>query len=1167
MHSPQNVNTTSEIVNESTSNKNYNISLINSSAYNYEFSKSNSSFIVGSGDYYNYSGVLINFTTNFLSFNFSWNFKFSYSMTEIYFLLHYGNSEFKVEFGVETNNLLYATNPKRELIFLPMNHEIHISFLIEHNTSYFWLSKSNSNYYFHVTALNTTKVSNNFIKIFGKYYFLNISNISTFFKNKFCGIIHTSSNTQIHNTLLDANKFYFGTTTGPLFDNKSDTFLFVSKNSSLYSYNEFTGNLRKFYTLYNSTLLDEYSGDWHLYFYFNSNHNQTLLLINKTNFYVKKIVFKESNSFFVFTKGKPMIFNKSSYFLATDIGKITEINSSLVPANYSLKSIFVNNSEIYYLFQCNSTLFLYELLDNKLNSVFCIHNCSLFYTYNYETHSILPEIYIENISLYKVLVSNEYSMEYLTSFGNNLSLFSNANSTVLSTGQNKSIIHGVVQYITGGNGIILIIMNGTIFTYGHCFPLSNLSINCSKFYVLVKSGNMNTSVISYSNYSENIMIGNYTQTQNNTSNFKLNLTLLKSGIYNYTVKVIDIQGYEQFFRGKIEVDNSVPIISILTNTTQGVFNYETLKFVIQDPIGISNEEIVMGKSVFFYNSNNVNITVPYNKDANTLNITFHIQDDWGNCFNRTFKFEYYVETVNNLSINLYNNEIVNRNDILLNISSISENISTFQISVLDNKTDFMIIYNSTENFYFDLNNGSYLISLYCKFITGNYEFLRSFNITVIAYLPTIMVSGLNKRYYSFFTNSQNNSLNLFANSSISGHWVVDLYGPNGLCNVFTKFGNTFHLVINKNNINSNLSGKFNLNFTLNTINHYNVSFQKSFIVNETILFPSTSKILYINVSHFSIYEKLSFLFSKGVRSYVMDNNSTEILNENFSFNNSGFFIYNIISYNDANSFSESNITFIVSFIPPVISIEGENKTVFSNIVKLQYSSISSIPIKRISIINSHKFNYSVNNTTILFDILKDGNYSVLIKFENYCGNSIIEYYNFSEQYYVFIQNVKLTYSLFFNTFSAKIKLFGYSVNKSKISWWCNGKNVSAGNNIRIIVPNGIDHINLMVEWSNRTTYYNLTVFSLSSAILESGTMVIIFFILLFKLPLRYNTENLCSFILKNQNKKIKHIRKRAMKMRYGKLRFMNALKILKANGKIEFKSDLNGDQWLILTKE
>ncbi len=1167
VHDLQSFNSNSKAIYGNTLDNTYNISQINSTASGFEFSKLNSSFNVEGADYYNYSGVLINFTGNFLSFNFSWNDQSSYSMTEIYFLLHYETIEFKVELGVETNSTIYTSNPKKPLAFLPMNHQVHFSFLIGNNSPYFWICKNNSFSYFHVNSVNVTKSNSNFLKLYGKYYFMSISNISTSCKNKFYGTFRTSLNTPTKQLLLTAHKFYSNRTLGPIFDNRSDTFLFVSKNTSLYSFNEFTGNLQKFYKLHNSILTNEYSGNWHIYLYFNSIQNQTLLSVNKTNFYVKKFIFYENSSFFVYNNGKPFIFNKSSYFSITSIGKITEINNKLIPRNYSLKSIFVAKREIYYLFKNNSSLILYELLGNELYRVLLIHNCLLFYTYNYTSHSTLPEIYIENISLYEILFLNQYSKQYLISYGENLSLYSNVNISFLCMGQNISQIDGIVQYVTGGNGIILIKTNGALYTYGNCIPLTNLSINCSKFYTVVKSGDVNTSVVSCINYTEKIMIGNFTQTQNNTSTFMLNLTQLKSLVYNYTIKVINIQGYEQTSTGKIEVDNSVPNIRILTNTTLGVFNNESLHFAIQDPIGVLNEEILIGNSVYFYYSKYVNITVPYSRGIKSLNVTFSIHDDWGINFKRTLKFAYYVQNVTNFSTNLYNGEIVNKNNLSINEFSTSSNVSTFQILILNKETNSSLFYNFTKNLDITLNNGDYLVSLYCIFKTGRNVFLKDYNITVMSNLPTIMVSGLHRRYYSFFTNSQNNSLNLFANSTISGNWVVNLYAPNGLCNVFYNSGKTFRLVINKNNINSNLSGIFILNYTLVTINHYNVSFQKSFFVNETTPFSSTNKILYINSSIFSIYKNFNFLFRNNVRSYILMNNISYSLYENFSFNNSGIFSYDIYSFNDANSFSRLNITFFVSFSPPIISIKGENDPQFSSIVRLQYSSISPIPLAQISIIKPYKINYRINGSIILIDILKDGNYSVILKFVNYCGNSVYMYYNFTEEYYTYIQKVNLNFSLFFNEFNANVNLIGYSTNKVNISWLCNGKIIGVGNKISRVIPNGVDHIQVLIVGSNKTIYSNLTIFSLSSLVLEYGSMISLGLILLIKLPLRFNNEDLYLFILDNQNRKIKYIRKLAMKKRYGRIRFKKALKILIINGKIEIRIDPNGEQWLLRKKE
>ena len=148
VHNIQSSNATSKDICGNTLDKNYNISSFNNTANGFKISKFNSLFDVESADYYNYSGVLINFTGNFLSFNFSWNDQNSYSMTEIYFLLRYETIEFKVQFGVETNSTIYTANQKKPLAFIPMNHEVHFSFLIENNSSYFWLSKNNSNFYF-----------------------------------------------------------------------------------------------------------------------------------------------------------------------------------------------------------------------------------------------------------------------------------------------------------------------------------------------------------------------------------------------------------------------------------------------------------------------------------------------------------------------------------------------------------------------------------------------------------------------------------------------------------------------------------------------------------------------------------------------------------------------------------------------------------------------------------------------------------------------------------------------------------------------------------------------------------------------------------------------------------------------------------------------------------
>ncbi len=1139
---------------------NQNITQINSNAVGYCCNYSKKFYNVGAQDYYNTSGINISFIQNTFSFMLKWGNKNSYSLSNIFIIVGINNYESELEMGIKTNYELFSIFGNENITRISINKYYNFSFLNLNSSIILKIRNTNEiNYY----KLSSKLMYNNlnYVKIIGNFYNFEIGNLSCK-NNTFNSFSPKEFN--FNNSFLDKNIKLLNNSYS-LFDNYSNIFIYVTSTGNLTIFNELTDEETLLKASIANKVESEIENSTSLFFlvqYFNKTY---VLVVNKFNLYINWVNIKILNpklmevSHMIYVVGKYQF----AKIFQNNITNITNIQICSNISGYSFTNAFSKNGEIYMVYSRQNVISFFELVGDKLILHDSFFNCLLYSSHNLYSGALKTNIMIKNTSLFLNNNLSEYS-NYNQISERGVNAYNTSNLSFLFVNNTCIKFPFSISCMTGDSTFISFVSKNMLYFYqtkkfNNCV---GLNFSAKKRYVISEKGFINVSVESNVNYTIKLSFVNYSVTKQNFDDFFLNLSVYASGIYTYTVQVINLFGIYKFTTGELVINNAKPKIYFTSNISNGVYAGETINVSIKTVFNLTEVIIYFEGLKLSFENDSIHFLIPNFKNISYFEINFTIREQYGINSSMVYKFNYYYECIDNFSINLYNGEIINNNNLSISISSHSQNVSYYLIEIVNISTNGEIIIQSNGTNCIYLLNGNYSIEFFSRFNSGNLLLLNEIDITINSTIPTLNFVTLGRHSYSFFTNSLNCTFIEYINSSISGSWNILINSPIGVCSNFSYFGS--HIIINlsKKNIGCTINGLYSLSVVFNSQNHFMVNYSHSFFVNNSLPFLNKTLHVYSNVSYYYLNKILNPNILQ-LRHYEIINNTQICVNNSIILeNNVGYYNIKLVFYNNADAFSTLILYIVYSTLPPAVNLIGILSIENQSFIKIGYNVTGVIPIMNISYNSSNDVLISVSNTSIKMDINSDGPQSVQFLFINLCGNRKIIFFNFTEIYFPQCRSVKIEYNLIFNHLNAELKIDGYSTTKLNITWYSGSKKVGFGSNLNTFFNTGFHKIKITILGYKQVKVLNISIFAIQSQNVYIFILTFIMLFIIFKLPLRFKSESLINQILVNRETKLKEIKKMSRRKRYSKRTLKKVISDLVKSNRILIKKDLNGDEWV-----
>ncbi len=1137
----------------------YTIKEINSIACDYSFKWTGStSFLIHAGDYYNSSGVDIFSSNDQYNFNLCWKPYSVYALSEVEIRSYHSGFYFSLNFGVKDSMYLFDNiSGVNNITKFQDSKDIGMGIYWNGSRPYVAINKKDGEFIFS-PPVSETPYLNSSVTMAGNYYSLNVSMLNSSPLKSLNPLIRDNKFSNLYQINTGSIQFAQSKTVHPVYDKTLSIFIMPSQNGNVYTLNPFNHRMEKIYN-YTTSFNEVFQWNNYVYMICFLQKTMAVLKINESDLNIKLATYNASGHYFIsMYHGAPHIFFRY-YFENLSSGKITDISYSHFPSSESFYEQSTSNSLQYFIYENNRIQDLIIKSDQVMEERNFTHIQS-FFQIGYGNNGPIMEAKFNNSSTYIILDRKYLSFENITMYQGGIYMESNLSETLLINGSYFSSLPIPMSGFSGNLSHGIAWSSNSFYLYGNFLPEGVLNLTW-KNEVIRHSGYLNFTVLSNTSYRIKLnisMIGIY---YSDSGSFFLNLSGTFTGRYIFSVTAENSQGLIFSAHGHLYIDNSIANISFNRSLSKGVFKGESILISATDSAGISQLKMEMHGEEITTNLSSINFTVPDLSSYDYLNFTVSVKDK----FNFTTIFpivvKYYGERNISFRSNIHNGDIINHNLINVAVYSREGNISYFTI-LFKNLTSLKTYsFQTSGNEEINLSNGKYYYEIFAVFIPGNRKEMENGTIVVNSQHPSLQILGLHRKYFSHITDSPDRFFNATLQSSMNGTWYVKIIGP-GSSSISMAYSNRTFVIPSIKIYNfTSPTGVYRIFGNFTSFNGFNNNCTALFVMNNTLPDMNNSYVVYTNHSIINLSEKLNF--PKGY--YIQLRDDGEIMsNYTVEMNNQGNHTLDLKVLNKAMAYCTSNITVVYSRERPEITVSGFKATIYNRTsISLAIRS-SWIPMKNIRVNTSMNYSLSFNKLNIFFH--RDGLFNFTISVENMCGNYNSETYEMNVFSFPYITHMKIEYRESFQNFNGQIYISGYHLDRLKVLWIVDGKEVKSGREVNSTLQPGMNSICVQVQYSGGIRYENLSILAIPMYAIMGGTsLMAILFIYRF-VPLRFSLLDLGQLIINSDGMTVRKLTKIIRKKHFSKRRFNLALKKLKNAGYIRLGKDLNGDDCIKVVK-
>ncbi len=1147
------------------------IGFINSTAKNfcssYDTTSSDQMFNVSGRNYDILTGAYMTTDSSSLCVPVIWNENNSFTFTETYMNISYGNFHTHGKFGLKSNSsfLLYQENEKSIGFNFQQNKEFYI-FIQYVNSSFYFSIKSNSQtlrqYVLspcHSIDGSSTGLNVSFT---GYYYHMKMGYPESRFSYKdftlpFASVNYRNVNSSEYYSAQSINISH------SISCEQSGDYVVETNNHTLVYYNAITNRSKILYSTKNKICYDASSSVNTFWLIKNGSSDYCLLNLDlktgklnftKLSYQGEKLLGLESTGYGLLTLSNAGIFN---------------INGSDHQVTCFYKNNFQNSSyKLDGLCCCEGNLFLIS----STNSSGIVTNIGDNHTETYQNIGKV-EVHMQSSGLITAGIAINGSQSFflypgMITLTNREVLSSSSRSFVYSNSMNSIGVEcGNTTFFVEIHGKYIGVMNTTIFSscgnaikfynYG-TINLTSLNLTHSSDYLFKPSGTFNFTLKGGVPYNSSLEICNRTLNLKNETSSYLNLSFLKSGSYQYTLSVETETLFYATSRGYLTVDNSYPEIKFLQCVFQGVYGGEHLKGTIIDNAGVLNATVNVNGIANRFSGACVKLTVPYAKSS-MFNISFTVIDGYHVIRNGTLSMPYYNETTTNLSVNLESDQVLSISNYDFLLSGYVQNYSSIELNLVRDGQEYGHFYFYRNSTKVDLLNGKYSYGISVLFKGNRTECIETGNFTVMSFKPDFNVIAHDHGYYAFYTNSANDTFDYLLQSNVTGAWLETVTFQNST--IYSNVTNAYAKNISSQSISDLLHGNGTYIVSIRFTSINNFTFYRKFTLNVSNEIPSFhgKTVFYTNKSSIIIwnYSELDH-----VKSYILENNKFNPFNGSMEFNRTGYYNLIVKFINKYGSASFRNFSIGYSNITPSIEVYH-----WKNVLKNNSTETISIKVKttfglKTESVQGKGFTLKAGISNYSLSYHRDGNYHVFIHAIGLANNSAQMELNTTVVYFTTLQGISISYSTFFLNFKGAVTLLGNATQRASIQWLSDGKSVGTMEQMNGTFSTGFHTIEVKAMYRNQSVEKTFTFFTFTPFLLIPPMVLIIAYPVYGVITANNDNRELIENLMTMDDCTMRNVVNVLRKKHFPRKKIMSAVTFMEQKGILRVVSDPDGNKIL-----
>lgn len=696
--------------------------------------------------------------------------------------------------------------------------------------------------------------------------------------------------------------------------------------------------------------------------------------------------------------------------------------------------------------------------------------------------------------------------------------------------------------------------NGTV-----TFSGDNISLTFNPAKVISDNVSMDYLVNSTLNYTVKAEMNNITL---NPSGGYLNFSTsnIPNGTYNITLTASNEAGYSATVNTEVEVDNFDPELFMNPLNNSAVLENSTVTINITKLTGPVNSSLEFGGfSTSSYTGTTIVTAIP--NFVGNITMYLNVTDEFG--VTRFYTFSYEVESVKTTgySSNIIPYSFLSSGDLNLSWTPVKY-VSLYNVSLFS--TTFQLKRDTSVNHTFVvIGNGSYELLIKAQLQNTSWIQLVNESFTVQLYNPHIELTYTSDKYFSFFGNSQNNTLNLIAKSNISGTFSMRVFQNNRMIFKNISSGNVYSFQFNSNLTFLQTNGKYNVSLTITENSGRNSTEWFNFSVNNTIpTLAAPSGDIFTNNTSYSPgispegNETVYYHYINSSIGGPITGSNTSIKLQ--SLTNS----IEIVALTKWGNTNISNITITASQSIPEIHCQVSSKLlVWNNYVLLNYSISDpvNLSVMKISLNNVQLSNITKRNGNMNITLPSDGNYSLSIYVKDECGNhNATDITGIVSEYYPNIQSLEPSVNMFMGFAHLKSNIRGANLESVNVTWVIDGSNFSNGRSVYAFLMPGEHNITLVATYHSHVIDSVRHVYTLGFVPEVTALVALVAIIAYRKYHGEDDVDLAEKLILENLGKTRSEIRSIARRNRIKIGTVDDSIQILSANSKIKLMPDPDG---------
>ncbi|MCL5438114.1 MAG: hypothetical protein M1148_02835 [Candidatus Thermoplasmatota archaeon] len=771
---------------------------------------------------------------------------------------------------------------------------------------------------------------------------------------------------------------------------------------------------------------------------------------------------------------------------------------------------------------------------------------------------------------YHEIPSINGTLGYIASCGNRTSVTTSTGVYVLGNSSSTRYSNGLPSkgsFLALPGGCMLEIENGTLVLLGEPFAFSSdrISLTVPGDFTARGISRIVLNVSTPLDYVSSLSLdGKYFSSSGDAITF--NSSEFPDNAYAGVVFVRNLAGYQSEKTVNISVDNRGPLLIMSPSSGTYVSGSQEMYYNISSRYGVSSIVASYLSRTVTLAAGGGHFSLGLVNFSGNFSMTVRSTDLLGESNTQVFAYTAIPANFSGFHLNIRNGSYLNSTVRKLTWKPVNWT-SEYVIHLGGRSSEFY--YSTNGSATVRLPEGRDYIAISGKLLDGRTVALCNITVIVIAYSPHLEYSMTGDSEYSFYGNSENNSMVFNVSSNVSSAIRIDVTNPDGSTVLERYSNNSSEITVGEYCPGFSMNGIYMISVLAFTPSGTYSRISENITVNNTVpVAPFNSFTYYTRNGTVNIP-----LQRAGYMRYSIeqDHNGiwTSLQPHGETVREAGQGIYRITVEEitrSGNTNSSSIGIYYYNRSPSLAHLSFPPTLTYTSEAYLNYSILDAAPLLHMAVtssragVNVSTAGYSGNLSLLIPD---NGIFSFNLSVEDRCGNEANFTFNITDRYYVSISESSIASEIIGSTGTFSVRMQGNIGHEPHIQWYVNGNPAGQGQTISTNLAYGGSQVEAVLSFNGVTLVDRTSVFCMGFipevVIAVSGIIYAAFWSLT-----RNNDNDVLLRILSDmRGRSLKDIFRAARKARFRSSSTRKAVRSLVESGVFCVSSDLSGKLYLM----